>query len=110
MREFDKLHLSYPSFTVEQGGVTAIIPREIFVSIRGDQKPTRNRPETDQKTDQKNRIVELLKTHPTISRSELAIELNIHESSVKRRLEALMKENRIKRYGPDNGGSWKVIE
>ena len=106
MREFDKLHLSYPSFTVEQGGVTAIIPREIFVSIRGDQKPTRNRPETDQK----NRIVELLKTHPTISRSELAIELNIHESSVKRRLEALMKENRIKRYGPDNGGSWKVIE
>ena len=110
MREFDKLNLFHPSFTVEQGGVTAIIPREIFVSIRGDQKPTRNRPETDQKTDQKNRIVELLKTHPTISRSELAIELNIHESSVKRRLEALMKENRIKRYGPDNGGSWKVIE
>jgi len=24
---------------VEQGGVTAIIPREIFMSIRGDRKP-----------------------------------------------------------------------
>ena len=39
MREFDKLNLFHPSFTVEQGGVTAIIPREIFMSIRGDRKP-----------------------------------------------------------------------
>jgi len=113
MNAFDKANLTRPTFKVEQGGVTSIIPREIFISIRNgqtqkdaDQKPTRNRPETDQK----NRIVEFIRLKPTISRSELAVKLNIHESSVKRRLETLIKENRIKRVGPDNGGFWEVIE
>ncbi|MCM1515910.1 MAG: hypothetical protein NC080_05775 [Paraprevotella sp.] len=40
--EFDKANLTRPTFRVEQGGITADIPREIFMSIRGDQKPTRN--------------------------------------------------------------------
>ena len=124
MKAFDRARLKRPTFTVEQGGVAAIIPREIFMSIRDgqrqedanrtltgdrleiDQKPTRNRPETDQK----NRIVEIIRLNPTVSRSELAAELKIHGSSVKRRLEALMKENRIRRIGPDKGGSWEVIE
>ncbi|MCM1372573.1 MAG: hypothetical protein NC113_07610 [Bacteroides sp.] len=44
--EFDKANLTRPTFRVEQGGITADIPREIFMSILGDQKPTRNRPET----------------------------------------------------------------
>ena len=84
-----------------------------------DQKPTRNRPETDQKdreteqtdqkTDQMNRIIKLLRQRPSISRSELARDLNLHESSIKRRLESLMKANLIKRVGPDNGGHWEVI-
>ncbi len=38
-REFNKANLACPTFTVEQGGVTAIIPREVFLSIRGDKKP-----------------------------------------------------------------------
>ena len=85
-----------------------------------DQKPTRNRPETDQKdketeqtdqkTDQMNRIIKLLRQRPSISRSELARNLNLHESSIKRRLESLMKANLIKRVGPDNGGYWEVID
>ena len=85
-----------------------------------DQKPTRNRPETDQKdreteqtdqkTDQMNRIIKLLRQRPSISRSELARDLNLHESSIKRRLESLMKANLIKRVGPDNGGHWEVID
>lgn len=37
MREFDKANLKHPSFKEEHGGVTAIIPREIFMSIRGGQ-------------------------------------------------------------------------
>ena len=124
MKAFDRARLKRPTFTVEQGGVAAIIPREIFMSIRDgqrqedanrtltgdrpeiDQNPTRNRPDTDQK----NRIVEIIRLNPTVSRSELAAELKIHGSSVKRRLEALMKENRIRRIGPDKGGSWEVIE
>lgn len=73
---------------------------------QSDRKPTRS----DQKTDQKNQIIEILKKRPTISRSDLAEGLGLHESSVKRRLEALVKENRIRRIGPDNGGSWEVID
>ncbi len=114
MREFDKANLKHPTFKEEHGGVTAIIPREIFMSIRGGQKPTGKRPENDrkndQKNDQKNSIIELIRLKPAISRLELARELNIHESSVKRRLETLAKENRIKRVGPDKGGHWEVTE
>lgn len=71
-----------------------------------DTKPIR----TAQKANQKNQIIEILKKRPTISRADLAEVLGLHESSVKRRLEALVKENRIKRVGPDNGGLWEVIE
>ncbi len=110
MREFDKANLKHPTFKEEHGGVTAIIPREIFMSIRGGQKPTGKRPENDRKNDQKNSIIELIRLKPAISRLELARELNIHESSVKRRLETLAKENRIKRVGPDKGGHWEVTE
>ncbi|MCM1142252.1 MAG: winged helix-turn-helix transcriptional regulator [Muribaculum sp.] len=60
--------------------------------------------------DQKNKIIEILRKKPTITRSNLADELGLHESSVKRRLEALVKEHRLKRVGPDNGGYWEIIE
>ncbi|MCM1518599.1 MAG: putative DNA binding domain-containing protein [Pseudoflavonifractor sp.] len=75
-----------------------------------DQKTDQKATSSDQKTDQKNRIINLIRHKPEISRSELAARLSIHESSVKRRLEALMRENRILRVGPDKGGSWKIIE
>ena len=39
MKAFDKATLQRPEFTVEQGGVTGVIYREIFMSVRGDQQP-----------------------------------------------------------------------
>ncbi len=123
MEAFKQAHLRPPEFFEQQGGITAIIPREIFMAIRGDQKTMESDQKTmegdqktmegDQKTmesDQKNRIVEILRNRPSITRSELAKEINIHESSVKRRLKALVNEKRIIRVGPDKGGSWNVIE
>ena len=47
MKAFDKANLKRPEFTVEQGGVTAVIYREIFMSVRGDQQPNQNRTGTD---------------------------------------------------------------
>ncbi len=35
--------------------------------------------------------------------------LNITKSSVQRRLEALVKEGKLRHIGPTNGGSWEVI-
>lgn len=109
--------LTPPTFSVEQGGVTVHIPREKFVAInmggtidfnqfKGSEKADANRTETGQK----ERIVELMKAVPVITRAELSKELGLHESSVQRRLNALVKEGRIRRVGPDKVGSWEVID
>ena len=44
-----------------------------------------------------------------ITKKELSTELGLHKSSVQRRLDALVKEGRIRHIGPTNGGSWEVI-
>ena len=49
MKAFDKANLKRPEFTVEQGGVTAVIYREIFMSVRGDKHPNQNRTKTELK-------------------------------------------------------------
>ncbi|MCM1070334.1 MAG: putative DNA binding domain-containing protein [[Clostridium] fimetarium] len=121
MLEFDKANLKHPTFREEHGGVLAIIPREIFMSIRDgaakpihtnvsqtetELKPNQNRT----KTEQKNQIVELIKSNPQISRIELSVQLGLHESSVQRRINALVKEGRLRHIGPTNGGLWEVIK
>ncbi len=73
-------------------------------------KPKRNRAKTEKKIEQKNKIVEILKQKPETSIKELSVIVNLHISSVKRRLDSLMKENRIKRIGADRGGLWQVLE
>jgi ATP-dependent DNA helicase RecG len=104
------------------------LPLESASEDSTDQKPTRNRPETDQKigqisyieevdtgrktdqkTDQKTEIIEIIRCNPYINRSAIAKALGIHDSSVKRRLEALVAEHRICRVGSDKGGYWKVL-
>ncbi|MDO4336381.1 MAG: winged helix-turn-helix transcriptional regulator, partial [Bacteroidales bacterium] len=60
--------------------------------------------------EQKNLITAMIKSNPQISRVELSAQLGLHESSVQRRLEALVKEGRLRHIGPTNGGSWEVIE
>lgn len=120
MNAFDKANLKRPEFTVEQGGVTATIYREIFMSVRGDANPSqtdKNRTKTElkpnqnrTKTEQKNIIIELIRENPTITRVELAEKMELHESSVQRRLEALVKEGKLRHLGPTNGGIWEVIE
>lgn len=120
MKAFDKANLKRPAFTVEQGGVTATIYREIFMSVRGDANPSQtdtNRTKTElksnqnrTKTEQKNIIIELIRENPTITRVELAEKMELHESSVQRRLEALVKDGKLRHLGPTNGGLWEVIE
>ena len=70
---------------------------------------TRNRPETDQKK-REEAIIELIKGNPYISRKEIAQQLRIHESSVKRRLASLQERNIIERIGAAKGGYWKIIK
>lgn len=78
-------------------------------NIESDQKTSKATRKSDQ-TDQKKRIIEMLKSNPNIARSEIAQVLGIHDSSVKRRLDSLVSEGKIRRVGPDKGGYWEVLK
>ena len=120
MKAFDKANLKRPEFTVEQGGVTAIIYREIFMSIRGDAKlnqtdtepiqtdtkPIQNRTKSEERTI----ILGAIKENPLITMDALSDLLKITKSSVQRRLEALVKDGKLRHIGPTKGGSWEVLE
>ncbi|MDE6443856.1 MAG: winged helix-turn-helix transcriptional regulator, partial [Muribaculaceae bacterium] len=123
-KAFDKANLKRPEFIVEQGGVTAVIYREIFMSVRGDQQPIQNRTKTDTepiqtdtkpiqnrtKTEERSIILGALKENPLITMDALSDLLKITKSSVQRRLDALVKEGRLRHIGPTKGGFWEVLE
>lgn len=124
MSAFDKANLTRPTFVVEQGGVSSIIPREIFMSVRDgrlqmgiDSKSEGNRAETELKpsqnrvkTELNQRLIQILRQEPTLSYVELGKMLGIHRSSIQRRINALVKDGRLRHVGPSNGGLWEVIE
>ena len=78
------------------------------MQLKADQKPTRSRPEADQKKHEET-IIELIKGNPYITRKEIAQQLNIHDSSVKLRLDSLQERNIVKRVGAAKGGYWNII-
>lgn len=111
MTAFDAENLVRPTFVLEQGGITANIPRERFMAIRGgnavnvnetDTKPIRNRLIAEQKS----RILELLGKNPDMSMDALGRILAISKSSVQRRIDSLAREGRLQRVGR----YWNVSE
>ncbi len=74
---------------------------------KATQKATQKRPETDQQK-QEDAILKLIKENPYIRRKEMVSRLDIHESSVKRRLASLQEKGMIKHIGPSKGGYWEV--
>ena len=76
-------------------------------TIQSDPKATQKRPETDQQK-QEDAILKLIKENPYIRRKEMVSRLDIHESSVKRRLASLQEKGMIKHIGPNKGGYWEV--
>ncbi|NCO23759.1 MAG: winged helix-turn-helix transcriptional regulator [bacterium] len=54
--------------------------------------------------------MELIKEKPRITRKELAEKIGISESGIKFNLNQLKKKNKIKRVGPDRGGSWEILK
>ncbi len=123
---FNAEKLTPPTFSVEQGGVAVHIPRERFEAInmgrptdidqsnRLDKtaiqpiQPDTNPIQTDTKAAQKEVIMDMIRKNPAISMAEISRNLSITKSSVQRRLEALVKEGRIRHVGPTNGGSWRL--
>ena len=51
-----------------------------------------------------------IKDNPSITMDALSYRLKITKSSVQRRLNALVKDGKLRHIGPTNGGSWEVLE
>ena len=122
MKAFDKANLKRPEFTVEQGGVTAMIHREIFMSVRGDKHSNQIRIKADTEPKQyeqssekgsektRDRIVCEMKENPSVTINELATMLSISDRAVSKHLKKLREEGIIRRVGADRGGSWEVMD
>lgn len=73
--EFDKANLKHPTFREEHGGVSAIIPREIFMSIRGGHGslgPDDAKNDAKNITARQSKILELISQNPHISLDAIA--------------------------------------
>ena len=105
---------STPEFRYDASGIWTTFKFEYpqRATIQSDpkatQKATQKRPETDQQK-QEDAILKLIKENPYIQRKEIVNHLNIHESSIKRRLASLQKKGIIKHIGPNKGGYWELI-
>jgi ATP-dependent DNA helicase RecG len=55
-------------------------------------------------------VLELLAQAPSLSVSELARRLNRSDSAIHRAVRRLRESGRLRRVGPDKGGSWQVVE
>jgi len=56
------------------------------------------------------KIMELMQGDPTITIGDLARSLGITDRAIKKQIEKLKAQGRIRRIGPDKGGHWEVIE
>ena len=59
-----------------------------------------------QKSSQK--IIELMRNDPKITVANLALHIGITERAIKKQIGKLKAQGRIRRIGPDKGGSWRV--
>lgn len=59
--------------------------------------------------DPKNALLLMLKTDPKVSYEYLAKQMNVSASTIKRTMQELKYENKIRRIGSARGGVWEVI-
>ena len=75
-----------------------------------EQKRPDSAQKSDRISDQIKMILELIKEHPHIGRSEISHKMGLHESSVERRLKMLVDKGVIQRIGSDKGGYWQLFK
>lgn len=63
----------------------------------------------EKKLKSKEKILQLLRTHPEYSAKKLAEAIGITDKAIEKQLAKLKTDGSIKREGPDKGGKWVVI-
>ncbi len=61
---------------------------------------------SSQKSSQK--IIELMQSDPAITIADLASSVGVTDRAIKKQIETLKAQGRIRRIGPDKGGHWEV--
>ena len=76
------------------------------------QESTQENSGSTQKTSKSTQemILDEIRTHPFTTRQQLAKVIGITPDGIKKQLEKLKKENRIKHVGPTKGGHWEIIK
>ena len=62
----------------------------------------------EKKSKSREKILTLLRVHPEYSARKLDEEIGVTEKAIEKQLSKLKAEGRIRREGPDKGGSWIV--
>jgi len=57
-----------------------------------------------------NKIIEIIKNNNKILLQEIANQLDVSRRTIRRDIEKLKKQNRIKRIGSEKGGHWEIIK
>ena len=63
----------------------------------------------EKKQKSREKILLLLQAHPEYSAKRLSEEIGVTEKAIEKQYAKLKADGRIKRNGPDKGGSWEVI-
>ncbi|MGV8125799.1 MAG: winged helix-turn-helix domain-containing protein [Methanothrix sp.] len=99
------------SFTDDRDGsmFIATVHREGLDDMESAEKGSQK---SSQKGSQKSsqKIIELMKNDPKITVANLALLIGITERAIKKQIGKLKAQGRIRRIGPDKGGSWEVAE
>jgi ATP-dependent DNA helicase RecG len=83
--------------------------------IEDNQKLEKGKEKTAQKTTKKRlvesqqRVLELTKENPNISKKELSEIIGISTTAIDKNIQQLKKKGLLKRIGPDKGGYWEIV-
>jgi ATP-dependent DNA helicase RecG len=107
---FDQAVRSYglkdPSFEeIQDGFLVTFFKTPQKTTQKATQKATQK---ITQKISAKDRILEILRENPNLTRSEMAQLLGKSQNTIKDHLAALKSENRVERIGSDRDGYWRV--
>ena len=66
--------------------------------------------DSNKKSTSRDRILELIKSHPKHTAKTMASCLGLSVQAIQKQIAILKAENRLQRIGPDNGGYWMVLK
>ena len=98
-KAFKVYNLLMPKFEIFQQGFRVTVYKNVYKNV------------TENVTENRLILIEkLIKENPTITTTQLSKILKVTRMTVSREIEKLKTGNKIKRIGPDKGGSWEVLK